>query len=273
VKPDDYPPQDPFNELGRDYHEAVCAKSPTATPHETRYGSDPYQSVAVFEADAPTGEVLVFGHGGGWTNGYKEWMAFMAPALGARGVTFVSVGYRLAPTHLFPSGVEDWCDALAWVYQKIDGYRGDRDRIFVGGHSAGGHYSSLLAVRRDWQASRGLPDRVIRGCLPVSGVYDFADGSGLSMRPRFLGASGSEREASPIHNLQGTPPPFFLVHGEKDFPHLSAQALRMEVALRDAGCDVTCRELAACDHLGTSYASGEAEGPWIPAVVPWMRAH
>ena len=48
--------------------------------------------------------MLLFWHGGGWTSGYKEWMGFMAPALNAAGVTFVSAGYRLAPEHVFPAG-------------------------------------------------------------------------------------------------------------------------------------------------------------------------
>jgi acetyl esterase/lipase len=271
VKPEDYPPQEPFNELGSAYHDVVSARAPAEAAREHRYGTDPYQSLGVFTAEAPSGDVLVFGHGGGWTNGYKEWMAFMAPGLNAAGVTFVSVGYRLAPAHLFPAGVDDWMAALVWVDRNIGSCGGDTGRIFVGGHSAGGHYSSLLAVRRDWQRARGLPDDVIRGCLPISGVYDFGEGSGLSTRPRFLGASGNEREASPLRNIQGTPPAFFMVHGEKDFPHLSAQAQRMEAARRDAGGDVTRRELPACDHLGTSYASAEPGGPWLPAAVSWMR--
>lgn len=271
MRPADYPPQDPFTEIGRAYHKAVMARAPAKGPSEHAYGSDPYQSLAVFPADTPSGEVLVFGHGGGWTNGYKEWMAFMAPALNARGVTFVSVGYRLAPMHLFPAGAEDWMDAIVWVVENIDGVGGDPGRIFLGGHSAGGHYASLLAVRRDWQAGRDLPAEVIRGCLPVSGVFDFGDDSGLSMRPRFLGSAGPE--ASPIDSLQGTPPPFYLVHGESDFPHLSAQARRMEAALREAGADVTRHELPGCDHLGTSYASAEPEGPWVDAAVAWMREH
>ena len=86
MKPDEYPPQEPFNELGRAYHDAVSAKAPAAAPLERQYGSDPYQSLALFAPADPRGDVLVFGHGGGWTNGYKEWMAFMAPALNARGV-------------------------------------------------------------------------------------------------------------------------------------------------------------------------------------------
>ena len=196
----------------------------------------------------------------------------MAPALGARGVTFVSAGYRLAPEHLFPSGLEDCMAAVAWVWHHIGNHGGDPERIFAGGHSAGGHYTALLAVRCDWQAGLGLPEPVIRGCLPISGVYEFGAGSGLSMRPRFLGADGNEIAASPIRNLQGTPPPFFMAHGQRDFPHLIKQAEAMEQALRGAGADVVRLELPDCDHLGASYRSGDPEGPWVQPAADWMRA-
>src|SRR5690606_18240698 len=116
-----------------------------------------------------------------------EWMAFMAPPLNEAGVSFASIGYRLALQHVFPSGLDDAAAALRWLYEHAADYGYDRDRIFIGGHSAGGHYASLLAVRRDWQTGFGLPIDVVRGCLPVSGVYDFGAESGLSQRPRFLG--------------------------------------------------------------------------------------
>ena len=147
---------------------------------ERRYGADPYQSVAVFRAPAPNGTLLAFMHGGGWTNGYKEWMAFMAPAFTAAGVSFATIGYRLAPAHVFPAGTDDVIAALALLHQNAAEFGYDPARIFLGGHSAGGHYAALLAVRRDWQAKAGLPQDVIRGCLPISGVYDF----GAAIRPQ-----------------------------------------------------------------------------------------
>ena len=170
MRPEDYPPQEPFSPLGQRYHEDVTARGVGLSGADFGYGDDPYQSLLVFPAEQPSGDVLAFVHGGGWTNGYKDWMAFMAPGLTSRGVTFVSIGYRLAPHHLFPAGLEDVAAGLAWVYREIADHGGDPNRIFAGGHSAGGHYTSLLSVRDDWQAARSLPSNLLRGCLPVSGV-------------------------------------------------------------------------------------------------------
>jgi acetyl esterase/lipase len=92
---DSYPPQEPFSEIGAKYNVAVQKLSAGVDGECFAYGDDPYQEVAVFTADNPTGSVLAFMHGGGWVNGYKEWPAFMAPALNDAGITFVSIGYRL----------------------------------------------------------------------------------------------------------------------------------------------------------------------------------
>jgi acetyl esterase/lipase len=273
MRPEDYPPQEPFSEIGARYHAEVGRRGFGVSGAEFRYGDDPYQSLVVFRPQRPRGPVLLFFHGGGWINGYKEWMAFMAPAVTAAGIVFVSAGYRLAPKAVFPAGFEDAAAAVARVYRTISEHGGDPDRLFVGGHSAGGHYAALLAVRRDWQVAIQLPRDVIRGCLPVCGVYDFTEGSGLSVRPRFLGpeGSGSERPASPRYNIQDEPPPFLIAHGDKDFPHLVRQAEEMEQALADAGGKVTRIVLDGCDHLSASYACGDAQGTWAPAAAKFMQ--
>ena len=103
----DYPPQEPLSPLGASYQDRVLARSAGIEGREFAYGGDPYQRLTVYPSDTGSGDVLVFFHGGGWTSGYKEWMAFMAPALQARGVTLVTPGYRLAPGHLFPTGFDD----------------------------------------------------------------------------------------------------------------------------------------------------------------------
>jgi arylformamidase len=268
---DEYPPQEPPSDNGRVYGDKVMQLGAGLEGTEQRCGEDAYQSLAVFRAPAPNGTLLAFMHGGGWTNGYKEWMAFMAPAFTAAGVTFATIGYRLAPAHLFPAGVDDAVAALTWLHNNAAAFGSDPARIFLGGHSAGGHYAALLAVRRDWQAAAGLPRDVIRGCLPISGVYDFGPQSGLSARPRFLGAAGNENLASPIDRIEDKPPPFLITHGDEDFPHLMKQAGRMEAALLAAGGDAERLVLKGRNHFTASYAGGEADGPWVPRALAWIE--
>ena len=234
MRTEDYPPQEPLSELGKRYQDEVMRRGGGIAGEEHAYGPDPYQGAILYRPDQPDGRILAFFHGGGWTSGYKEWMGFMAPAFTAAGVLFAAIGYRLAPQHIFPTGLEDCARALAWLWRECAGRP-----FFVGGHSSGGHYASLLAVTFDWQGGLGLPEDAISGCMPISGVYDFTAGSGLTLRPRFLGPGETERAASPLHRIGARPRPFLLAHGERDFPHLIRQAEAMEAALRGAGGDVT----------------------------------
>src|SRR5439155_10778865 len=119
--------------------------------------------------------------------------------------------------HVFPTGLEDCAASLAWVVGHIAEHGGDPRRIFIGGHSAGGHYAALLACNAAACAAR-FPDGRVLGCLPLSGVFDFGPASGLSVRPRFLGADpANDAAASPITHLDG-PLPFFVACGTNDFP-------------------------------------------------------
>ncbi|MFT5116204.1 MAG: arylformamidase [Parasphingorhabdus sp.] len=268
----DYPAQEPFTKIGALYHDKVIDLAGDIVGHDISYGDDPYQSMTIYPADDPDGNVMCFMHGGGWTNGYKEWMSFMAPALNSIRCTFVSLGYRLAPTHLYPAGFEDCCDAIKQVHHRVTEFGGNPERIFVGGHSAGGHYAALMGLLQNWQSERSLPKNIIKGVLPVSGTFEFGENSGLSMRPRFLGPeeTGNDAIASPINHIQADAPPFFISWGEKDFPHLVRQADSFTDALRSKDISVHTEQLTDCDHLGASYACGEVDGKWVTAAADFM---
>ena len=187
MRPEDYPPQEPMSALAKSYHDEVMLRGNGVSGEELSYGPDPYQSILVCRAKKPDGTLLAFLHGGGWTNGYKEWLAFMAPAFTGAGITFASVGYRLAPQHVFPAGFEDSRAGVALLRARAAGFGAAPSRLFVGGHSAGGHYAALMTVRSVWEKGAAPGPGTIRGCLPISGVFDFGPESGLPQRPRFLG--------------------------------------------------------------------------------------
>ncbi len=273
MRPEDYPPQEPFSEVARRYHEAVTALgSAVAVGEEILLGEDPYRSLAVYPASEPDGRILAFLHGGGWTNGYKEWMAFMAPAFNAAGITFASLGYRLAPQHLFPSAYEDAAAGLLRLRAEAKRFGADPYRLYVGGHSAGGHYAALLATRDGWWRAAGLDCNPLAGCLPISGVYRFGEGSGLSTRPRFLGPESAEtdRDASPIEGIRDKTP-FFIAHGDRDFPHLMAQAEEMETRLKALSIPVERLVVAGADHFTASTWAGDPQGLWLPRALDFMH--
>ena len=118
------------------------------------------------------------------------------------GVTIATVGYRLAPAHTFPACFDDCMAAFELIMTVVGRHGGSPDSAFVTGHSAGGHLATLLALR--------LGSRRLRGCLPLSGVYDLTESGGLSSRPRFLGPQRTEEAASPILLIDERPIPMLV---------------------------------------------------------------
>ncbi len=238
------------------------------------YGDDPMQSMLVFPAKRPTGPVLIFYHGGNWTNGSKDWFAYLAPLLTARGITFVSVGYRLAPGAMFPVGWEDALYGFDIAVRNIAKFGGDPNRVFVSGHDAGAHYAALMALKAGWRDALSLPMDVVKGCLPISGFYDFGPNAGFKSRPMFLGMpeQKGERYASAIRYGHPKAPPFLVTYGSDDLPHARSQGHDFVRALRREHMMAEELVLEGQDHFGTALAIAEENGPWI-AAVNWMTGN
>src|SRR6185503_285552 len=124
--------------------------------------------------------------------------------------------YRLAPKSPWPAQAEDTAAAFAWTVQHIAEHGGDTNRIFIGGHSAGGHLTSLLACNDRFLKPYGISSRVIRGVISLSGVYNLDVGD--AMASVFGRERGVRRDASPLYFVQSPAPPFFVSYCEWDYP-------------------------------------------------------
>ncbi|SED23727.1 alpha/beta hydrolase [Bradyrhizobium erythrophlei] len=276
---DDLPPQPPLRfPQGQAYAERVLEKSrPVLLSHrrllDQAYGPDYWQKVDVFLPENLRGAslpILIFAHGGSWIAGYKEWMAFMAPAVTALPAVFVSVSYRLAPAIKFPGPFDDCVSAVAWVYEHAEAIGGDRSRLYVGGHSAGAHLMALVALRGDALMARGLPHDVVKGCIAASAPFDLrlSDPGQTTENHRTLLADLLDAEAaSPIVHVSPAAPPFLISVGEFDFPPLREQAERMRQALSAASGSVVLQDLKDHDHFDTSERSVEPGHPWLAQVA------
>ena len=118
--------------------------------------------------DAGPQPVLVWFHGGGWVLGSIEGSDLTCRNLAAQsGVVIVSVGYRLAPEHPYPSGLGDCYAALVWVAATAGDLGIDPDRVAVGGDSAGGNLAAVVAL-----AARDRGGPAVRFQLLVYPVTD-----------------------------------------------------------------------------------------------------
>lgn len=91
--------------------------------------------------------VLMYFHGGGFTVGSIASHDILCRQLGhLSGCAVMSVGYRLAPEHKFPTAADDAWDALQWLFLHAGSKGLDAGSIAVGGDSAGGTLAAMCAV-------------------------------------------------------------------------------------------------------------------------------
>lgn len=261
---EDYPPQASRAAASAEYHRIVVGLCAGIDGIDVAYGDDIYQRVALFVPPRPDGRVLAYVHGGRWSYGYKEYAAFMAPPLNSAGIVLASIGHRLVPAVDFHGGFADVTAGIGWLRGNVAGYGGDPGRLFVAGHSSGGHYSAMYALKVGG----------VRGAAPISGVYDLsASGYPAASPPPCLPPGGDGRAESPTYNIAGTPPPFLVTWGSDDYDFLIPQARVFADALEAAGGEVQRLECAGKTHFSVSHESAAAGGEWMKAVIGWMDRH
>ncbi|MEU3274920.1 alpha/beta hydrolase [Saccharomonospora sp. NPDC006951] len=112
--------------------------------------SGPAVGIHVYEpaARTRTSGALLWLHGGGYIMGSSASDNTLCSRIAAElGILVVSVDYRLAPEHPFPSGLDDAVTALRWLHGNAGELGIDPRRIAVGGESAGGGLAAALAQR------------------------------------------------------------------------------------------------------------------------------
>ncbi|MBM3398820.1 MAG: alpha/beta hydrolase [Betaproteobacteria bacterium] len=141
------------------------------------YGEGLGETLDIFPAQDANAPVVIFIHGGYWRSLDKSDHSFVAPALRDMGACVVVVNYALCPgTAEQPVTIPDialqMAKATAWVWRHIAQHGGDRSRISVMGHSAGGHLAAML-LGCDWKkVGRDLPTGLVRKALSISGLFD-----------------------------------------------------------------------------------------------------
>ncbi len=86
---------------------------------------------------------LIFVHGGAWSEGDKQPLAFIPTDAG---YLVVSINYRLYPAHRFPAMIEDVKTSIRFLRAHAESFNLDTQRIALVGHSAGGHLVALTGL-------------------------------------------------------------------------------------------------------------------------------
>lgn len=158
------------------------------------------ETVDVFPANTPNAPVLVIVHGGWWrATTSKEW-SLLARGPVALGYTVVVTNYSLCPKVSVDEITRQTRAAVAWVYRNAVRYNGNPDRIFVAGHSAGGQLVGMLALT-DWVAEYGLPEDVVKGGVPISGLFDLEPFRYSWLQPKLQLNHDTIQRQSPLFHI------------------------------------------------------------------------
>ncbi|MBL8386210.1 MAG: alpha/beta hydrolase [Burkholderiales bacterium] len=281
--PDGQPPL-PFA-AADDYARTVMAWSREPLPEsvavarDLAYGAHRLQRYDVYAPrDARDAAVLVFWHGGGWTNGYRAYTAFMAPHVTALGMVLVAPSYRLTPAHALPAACADALAVLADLKRRLPEWGGAPDRVFLSGHSAGGHLAALTALRAA-EAERAGVARMIAGCLPISGILDLHDPAPApgSLEERVYTTVLRDCDPrldtvlSPLYWTTGNRVPFALTYGERDSARAIRSNRRIHAMLAAQGAPVTCEERPGRDHFATHTDLRRGDDPWYARLATLAR--
>ena len=215
-------------------------------------GSDgsPLQQMDIYPVDGKTAApILLFIHGGAWYGGDKSRGRPTGEGFSRQHIVVAVMNYRLAPAFPHPAAVQDAARAIAWLRENASRYGGDPDKIFVAGHSTGGHTAALLATDPKYLRAEGLELSALRGVILLDGSgYDLLDGfdnGSDGVRRTTTAIFGKEREsirdASPIEHIKSGMgiPPFLVFYGngrdhDQDLGK-RANAERIAAPLRNAG--------------------------------------
>lgn len=172
-------------------------------------------------------EVFVFIHGGSWNKGRKSQYNFLGSRLARKGVVTVVLDYPLSPKVTYNGMTTAVAKAVKWAKENIGRYGGDPEKIFVSGHSAGGHLAALVSIRDEYFDSLKMKN-------PIAGAI-LIDAAGLDMFGYLSEENFAEdhtylktftknpvywKDATPLYHLHSGMPPMLIYRGSKTYPSI-----------------------------------------------------
>ncbi len=258
------------------YHERWSQESAEAR-HRLRchrdvsYGPGGAQTLDVFVPDGDgAAPVQVFFHGGYWFSRDKDDFSFLAPAVVASGAVQVIVDYPLIPSVDMDELVHQCRAALAWVHGNIAEYGGDPERLFICGHSAGGHIVTMM-MTTDWPSFADAPSRLIKGGCALSGIYDL-EPIRLCFINQTLGLTAEQVARNSSINLLPPPDaPLILAVGGNESDEFRRQTAEMAEAWGRTMDGCTMIERPGLDHFTILGDLADSQSPLMDAIRAQME--
>ena len=245
---------------------AACANEALLTPlnwsgsgqkivtiSDLPYGPEARQRLDVYRpVDAHKAPVMLFWYGGSWQHGAKDYYGFVGSALARQGFVAVLPDYRLAPDHPFPAFVEDAASAVRWARDHAIEFGGDPARIYISGHSAGGHNALMLALDPRYLQAVGMEPEGIAGVASLAAPTGLEHLRGPDLKGVFP-LDVPDEAFSPVAlaaRNAGEVPPFLLMTGLDDDVVYPASVAKLADVIRAGGGRCTVKAYPDIGHLG-----------------------
>jgi arylformamidase len=257
--------------------------------------------------------VLVLVHGGAWVMGDNRSCGLypsIADFLAKRGIGVVLPNYRLSPWVKHPEHVKDVARAIAWTKTHLGEYGGRTDKLFLAGHSAGGHLVALVTTDPTYLRAEKMSEADIAGVVGISGVYRIPDGklalafggaAANSFRfdeiaplrskrdlgkpstwpeiplsvdvfsPAFGDNASARQAASPVVHARPGLPPFLLINADHDLPALTDMSKEFATVLAEHGVEVRLMTAENRNHNTVMFRAIEESDPVARALVDFVR--
>ena len=209
-------------------------------PKRLAYGPTPIEGLDLYPTQKPNAPVHVFIHGGAWRSGLAKDAVYQAETFVNAGAHYLAVDFNNVletKGDLMPMA-DQVRRAVAWVYKNAASFGGDANRIYLSGHSSGGHLAGVV-LTTDWQKGFGLPKDVLKGGLCCSGMFDLKPVR-LSARSGYVKFTDDVEQAlSSQRHLDQLNCPVIVGYGTLETPEFQRQSRDFTAAVKAAGKPVT----------------------------------
>jgi arylformamidase len=241
-------------------------------PKRFAYGPTAIEALDVFTTKTADAPINVFVHGGAWRTGLARDYQYPAEMFVNAGANFVVLDFN----NVLETGGDLMVMAdqvrrgVAWVYKNAKSFGGDPERLYICGHSSGGHLAGVL-LTTDWQKELDLPPTLIKGGVCGSGMFDLKPAR-LSKRSSYVKFTDEAEDAlSAQRHLDRLVAPVRLVHGTLETPEFQRQSRDFAAAVKAAGKPVTLSVMEGYNHFEVVERLGDPYSLFGRAVLEQMR--